>query len=312
MQTLHCAGLALHCVGPTLHCAGLTLHCVGPTLHCAGLALHCVGPTLHCAGLALHCVGPALHCAGLALHCVGPTLHCAGLALHSVCVADIRKEIGENTAAELAAVYGADRVSFETCDTSDQLQFSDTWTRCEEKLGKPDLLVNNAGVGDEQNWKKTVDINVGGYITGTLLAFERMRSVGEDAPGTGGAVVNISSIVGVKTLPFGPIYSATKSAIVGLSRSLGHPLHYSLTGVKVLCLCPSLISDTPFLQCAMENAFSPGVAKAMEAAGGKIKPLSVSEVVDAFSQLLDESVNGGVMVVEADKDPFYSNPELAS
>ncbi|XP_047735958.1 15-hydroxyprostaglandin dehydrogenase [NAD(+)] [Hyalella azteca] len=209
-----------------------------------------------------------------------------------VCIADIMEETGRAAAQELATKYGEERVAFECCDTSVEQQFSDAWTRCEEQLGKLDLL--------------------GGYITGSLLAFERMRSVGDDAPGVGGTVINVASIAAIKTLPFGPIYSATKSGVVGLSRALGHPLHHSLTGVKVLCLCPSLISGTPFLQCAMEKAFSPAVAKALQAAGGKIKPLTVPEVVEAFSKLLEEEVNGSVLVVEAGKEPYYSLPEIPS
>ena len=39
--------------------------------------------------------------------------------------------------------------------------------------------------------------------------------------GPGGRVVNVSSIAGVKTIPLGPIYAATKNGIVGLSRALG-------------------------------------------------------------------------------------------
>lgn len=55
-------------------------------------------------------------------------------------------------------------------------------------------------------------------MRGTLLAMERM---GVNKGGTGGVVVNISSIAGLKVNPFGPIYSASKHAIVGLTRSLG-------------------------------------------------------------------------------------------
>lgn len=55
-------------------------------------------------------------------------------------------------------------------------------------------------------------------MRGTLLALERM---GTNKGGSGGVVVNISSIVGLKSNPFGPVYSASKHAIVGLTRSLG-------------------------------------------------------------------------------------------
>ena len=70
-------------------------------------------------------------------------------------------------------------------------------------------------------------------MRGTLLALERM---GTNKGGAGGVVVNISSIVGLKANPFGPVYSASKHAIVGLVRSLGVSISYSLTYILFLIL----------------------------------------------------------------------------
>ena len=55
-------------------------------------------------------------------------------------------------------------------------------------------------------------------MRGSLLALE---SMGANKGGEGGVIVNISSIAGLKVVPFGPVYAASKSAIVGLTRSLG-------------------------------------------------------------------------------------------
>ena len=60
-------------------------------------------------------------------------------------------------------------------------------------------------------------------MRGTLLALDRL---GTNKGGSGGVVVNISSIAGLKPNPFGPIYCASKHAIVGLTRSLGVSIFY--------------------------------------------------------------------------------------
>uniref|UniRef100_A0A2P2HZK9 15-hydroxyprostaglandin dehydrogenase [NAD(+)] n=1 Tax=Hirondellea gigas TaxID=1518452 RepID=A0A2P2HZK9_9CRUS len=218
-----------------------------------------------------------------------------------VCIADVLEEVGKATTKELQEKYGQKQVYFVFCDVTKPEQFKDAWNKCEEDLGTPTLLVNNAGIGDEQNWKKTLDVNLGGCIAGTLLAMEKLTK--KDG-GSGGRVVNISSIAGIKTLPFGPIYSATKSGIVGFSRALGHPLHYSLTGVQVQCLCPSL-AETTFIQEAMKTAFSDDIRKATAKITGTFTALTPETVAAAFVKLIEEGPNGAVLVVEGAKEPYY-------
>lgn len=65
--------------------------------------------------------------------------------------------------------------------------------------------------------------------------------------GAEGAIVNISSIIGLEESRSYPIYSATKFAVIGLSKSFGHYTHFEKTKVKVLTLCPG-VTDTPLMQ----------------------------------------------------------------
>ncbi len=66
----------------------------------------------------------------------------------------------------------------------------------------------------------------GGTIRGTELAIEHMRT---DKDHNGGHVINIASISGLKIVPFGPFYSASKSAIVQYTRTAGVSIHYVVT-----------------------------------------------------------------------------------
>ena len=55
-------------------------------------------------------------------------------------------------------------------------------------------------------------------MRGSYLA---CRKMGKDKGGSGGTIINMASIAGLKVLPFGPAYSASKNAVVGFTRALG-------------------------------------------------------------------------------------------
>lgn len=221
-----------------------------------------------------------------------------------VCIADVLQEVGEATAGELGAKCGQENVFFDLCDVSRDEQFKATWVKCEEKLGKLDLLVNNAAVGDEQNWRKTLEVNLGGCIRGCLMAYDSMSK--KEGGGGGGRIINVSSMVGLKTNPILPVYCSTKYGIVGLTRALGHPLHQSLTGVKVQCLCPSFMV-TSFLEDSVKTPIGLEISKQIETIH---KTLPVETVAAALLQLISDDRNGGVMAVESGKEPYYVEPNL--
>lgn len=73
-----------------------------------------------------------------------------------------------------------------------------------------------------------------------------MKRMGKDNGGRGGIIVNIASILGLQPLAGCPIYAGTKHFVVGFDRSIGTPLFYNRTGVKVLTMCPG-VTDTPLI-----------------------------------------------------------------
>lgn len=79
--------------------------------------------------------------------------------------------------------------------------------------------------------------------------------MGKDKGGRGGIIVNTASILGLEPIAACPIYCASKSFAVGLCRSLGTPLHWNRTGVKVMCLNPG-ITDTPLVNEAAQGALT--------------------------------------------------------
>lgn len=153
-----------------------------------------------------------------------------------VSICDINSTEGEKLADELTVKYGKDRVIFSQCDVTDYPQFEASFQTTIAAFGHIDIVINNAGIMNDRFWELEVDINLNGVIRGTLLA---QRFMGTDKGGQGGIVVNTGSNISINPYVSVPIYSATKAAIVSLTRAFGDQYHVELTGVKVMALCPS-------------------------------------------------------------------------
>ena len=129
-------------------------------------------------------------------------------------------------------------------DVSDPLQVNAFVAKCVELYGKIDVLVNNAGVNipgvlhevSDEVIDKTLNVNVKGPIYGCRAAIPYMLENG------GGSIVNISSVNGLVSEPFLAVYSASKGAIVMLTR--GVALDYAKKGIRCNVICPGWV-DTP-------------------------------------------------------------------
>uniref|UniRef100_A0A1B0CF96 15-hydroxyprostaglandin dehydrogenase n=1 Tax=Lutzomyia longipalpis TaxID=7200 RepID=A0A1B0CF96_LUTLO len=118
-------------------------------------------------------------------------------------------------------------------------------------VGSLDVVINCAGIMDESEFKKTIDINLGGVIGSTLSAIETMRK--DTGAGNGGIIVNIASILGLCPGSFLPTYSATKCGVVGFHRSIAHG-HDSL-GIKFICICPGLTRTALYKEADTKEGF---------------------------------------------------------
>ncbi|XP_022122056.2 15-hydroxyprostaglandin dehydrogenase [NAD(+)]-like [Pieris rapae] len=147
---------------------------------------------------------------------------------------DFNEKKGLESVAAMKAKYGKDRAVFYTCNVVTDLEkiFEEVI-----KLGYIDVVINNAGVLDEKNIKKTMNVNAIAVMEWTMKFFEYMRN---DKGGNGGTIINISSIYGYRVTAHIPYYHGSKFAVIGFSKSIGHEYNYNRTGVRVVTFCPGL------------------------------------------------------------------------
>ena len=126
----------------------------------------------------------------------------------------------------------------------------------EERFGRCDVLVNNAGVGmgevvDELTTKK-VDIQLNTNLRSIFLfyreAMPMLRRAGEEHRNA--LVVNTASISGIRGEGWLSIYSATKHGVVGFTQAMNKEL--GSAGIKNTALCPGFV-DTPMTDWVQEQ-----------------------------------------------------------
>jgi NAD(P)-dependent dehydrogenase (short-subunit alcohol dehydrogenase family) len=134
-----------------------------------------------------------------------------------------------------------------------------------ERFGRLDVLVNNAGhivyktildTSDEE-WDRVMAVNVRSMFVHCRSAIPVLRDQG------GGAIVNVASISGLIGIPALTAYTASKGAVVQLTRQLA--VEWASAGIRVNAVAPGAI-DTPFLTDFVAEQEDPeGVAAAIRA-----------------------------------------------
>ena len=129
-------------------------------------------------------------------------------------------------------------------DISVRSQVNAFINKCAEIYGSVDVLVNNAGVNlpgvfheaPDDIIDRTLNVNVKGAIYASQAAIPYMLKQGK------GAIINTSSVNGLVSEPFLALYSASKGALVMLTKGIA--LDYAKQGIRCNCVCPGWV-DTP-------------------------------------------------------------------
>ena len=207
----------------------------------------------------------------------------------SVMLADVLKDVGEQTAAEIPGAR------FVELDVTDDAQWEAAVAHTVTALGGLDVVVNNAGIEitsllvdtEPDDVRRMLEINVLGTMLGLKHAFRAMRPGG--AAGHGGSVINISSVAATIAFPAIAGYSATKSGVDRLTRVAAMESGKLGYGVRVNCLYPGLVPTDMGVKLAVETS-ALGLFESPDAAVGAVVELTPSGRLAEVSDIADAAV----------------------
>jgi len=161
-------------------------------------------------------------------------------------IAGRNKDVVDQIVEDIHA-SGGEAISFQ-CDISRENQVKTLFDEIISTYHKIDILINSAGIigpagpvekMDVADWDRVFQVNVRGMFLCCKQCIPLMLDK------QSGSIINLSSTAGLRASLISPCYSATKGAIISLTKSLA--LAYAPNGLRINCICPGTI-ETPMLE----------------------------------------------------------------
>ena len=211
-----------------------------------------------------------------------------------------RLALSRRIAAELKAA-GGEALPI-GCDVSNERQVRDSIRRTVGHFGGLGILVNNAGMVHikplheytERQWDHVMAVNVKSMFFAAKHAIPHLRRSGR------GCIVNVGSISSFVGQALTPVYTTTKHAVVGLTKSIA--LDCAADGIRCNCVCPG-ITDTPMLREHLNAQPDPAAALAARLRrvplGVALTPEDVAKSILFLSCEDSSGITGTTLVIDA-------------
>jgi len=169
-----------------------------------------------------------------------------------VVVNDVSEENGNKTVEEIKLQGG--EALFVKADITVAVEAEQLVQKAIETYGKVDVLFNNAGISgvgavhetSEELWDKVVNVNIKGVFLASKAVLPHMMERKE------GNIINMSSCIAEIGLMKRSVYSATKGAVLALTKSM--QVDYAPYNIRVNALLPGTIL-TPFVENYLKNSY---------------------------------------------------------
>jgi 3-oxoacyl-[acyl-carrier protein] reductase len=182
--------------------------------------------------------------------CIAETLAAAGYAV----VVNFASRVEDADATVAAIGAGGGTAVAVRADVSDVAAVTRMFATVDERFGRLDALVNNAGIGrridrlteiDDDTWRRTLAVNLDGAFYCMRAAIPRLEA------GGGGRIVNISSGAAHTGGAIGAHYAASKAGMLALTAKAAREL--ARAGIAVNAVLPSVI-ETEMLEAVAPDA----------------------------------------------------------
>jgi len=184
-----------------------------------------------------------------------------------VVVSGRRLDLGEKVAARIQSEDGGDAI-FLQADISTEAAVQDLIEKTIAHYGRLDYGVNNAGIAkdsaeladcDSDKFQQMLQTNVMGVFW--CMKYQLKQMLKQD----NGSIVNLASIAGLNGIPWVSTYSATKHAVVGLTKSAA--LEYATQNIRINAVAPGAIKTDIIEEAISQGTYDEGMIVSMEPMG---------------------------------------------
>lgn len=188
---------------------------------------------------------------------------------------------------------------FIRCDVSRSPDVAAMFAQAVNVFGRIDFAVNNAGIEGqtglshectEENWNKTIDINLKGVWLCMKHEIPVMLKQGK------GAIVNVASIAGLIGFPGLPAYVVSKHGMIGLTKTAA--LEYAKQGIRINAVCPGVIKTAMIDRTTGKDKTVEKKYEDMESVGRMGEPEEVAEAIVWLCSDAASFVTGDAMAVD--------------
>ncbi|BDI03690.1 SDR family NAD(P)-dependent oxidoreductase [Sphaerotilus microaerophilus] len=216
-----------------------------------------------------------------------------------VVIIDLKDDLAAQRAAELGSGAGAAHLGLGG-DVTQEASVQAVVAHVLAQTGRIDVLVNNAGIGDQPG--ATVDQAVDAFdrvlsvhLRGTFLMSRECGRVMLSQE-QGGAIVNLASIVASAGIPGRNAYGAAKAGIVGMTKAMA--VEWGARGIRVNAVAPGYVRTALVEKLQAQGSLNTDAIHARTPMGRMGTPAEIAEAIAFLASAQASFITGAVLAVD--------------
>lgn len=193
----------------------------------------------------------------------------------------IVSDLNKRSAKEVAAILGQEHLGIQM-DVADNDSVRNALELIAAKCGTVDVLINNAGIVDPKrgspfdqtaaDYDLVMQVNLDGAYLLTKEVYRRFM-----LPKFSGAIVNVSSVIALMSIPGRSVYATSKGALLGLTRAMA--CEFATAGIRVNAVLPGYVRTAITDSLIASNSIDPDKVVARVPLGRMAEPGEIAEAI---------------------------------